>query len=219
MTAKTKKEPSHKQLLRLFVDNIKKNTSALKELKYSIDIKYNRDANYERIIDISKSVNEKLDVVHKLRNDIKIYRTINTILTNHYIKETRNHENTVDGKIIKLEKQIKLSYDGLKDEMSKMADLLSVASQNNSIFKNISSPIQNSNVFVVGNDMRSGQLNELYIRNEIYNNIIKKIDKLFCGMVSFERDLNQLTFFLAAASSSLTSLATSNSVLLPAYDV
>lgn len=202
MTAKTKKEPSHKQLLRLFVDNIKKNTSALKELKYSIDIKYNRDANYERIIDISKSVNEKLDVVHKLRNDIKIYRTINTILTNHYIKETRNHENTVDGKIIKLEKQIKLSYDGLKDEMSKMADLLSVASQNNSIFKNISSPIQNSNVFVVGNDMRSGQLNELYIRNEIYNNIIKKIDKLFCGMVSYERDLNQLTCLFTSPSSS-----------------
>ncbi|KAG6464146.1 hypothetical protein O3G_MSEX014310 [Manduca sexta] len=183
---KTKKEPSHKQLMRLFVDNIKKNTSALKELKLAIDIKYNRDDS-DKVIEISKSVNEKLDVVHKLRNDIKIYRTINTVLTNHYIKETRNHENNIDTKIIKLERQVRQSYDDLKEEITKMASKISVANQNNSIFKNIGSPIQNSNVFVMGNEFKTSQFNELYVKSEIYNNIIKKIDKLFCGMAYQER--------------------------------
>ncbi|XP_037293664.1 pleckstrin homology-like domain family B member 2 isoform X2 [Manduca sexta] len=186
MTVKTKKEPSHKQLMRLFVDNIKKNTSALKELKLAIDIKYNRDDS-DKVIEISKSVNEKLDVVHKLRNDIKIYRTINTVLTNHYIKETRNHENNIDTKIIKLERQVRQSYDDLKEEITKMASKISVANQNNSIFKNIGSPIQNSNVFVMGNEFKTSQFNELYVKSEIYNNIIKKIDKLFCGMAYQER--------------------------------
>lgn len=191
MTLKsTKKKPSHKQLLKLFVDNLKKNTLALKELKLSIDIKYNRDSNLDKVIEISKSVDQKLDVVHKLHNDIKVYRTINTILTNHYIKETRNHENSIDAKIIKLEKQIKRSYDDLKDDVAKMASTINVASQNNCVFKNISSPIQNSNVFVVGNDFKTNQFNELYLRNEIYNSIIKKIDKLFCNLVSDR--MNQL---------------------------
>lgn len=186
MTGKTfnqKKEPTKKRLLKIFVTNLKKNTLALKELKSSIDINYHRNS-YDKIIDITNNVNEKLDVVHKLRNDIKIFRTINTILTNHYIKETRDHENSIDGKIIKLEKQIKQSYDDLRKDISKMTD--SVATEKKKkpdLLKNLAS-IENSNVFVVGNDIKCSQYNQLYIRNEIYNSIIKKIDKLFCGMVS-----------------------------------
>lgn len=177
MTTKTKKEPTHKRLLRLFVNSLKKNTVALKQLKLSIDKTNDRTNDYEKIIDISRSVNEKLDVVHKIRNDIKIYKTINTILTNHYIKVTRDQENCIEAKVIKLEEKIKQSYDDLKLELTKMASV-SVASQN------ISSPIQNSNVILVGNDLKCNQFNQLYIRNEMYNNIIRKIDKLFCGMVS-----------------------------------
>lgn len=178
MTVKTKKEPKHKRLLKIFVNNLKKNTSALKELKESIELTHNRTNDYEKIIDITNSVNEKLDVVHKIRNDIKIYKTINTILTNHYIKVTRDHENCIGTKILKLEGQIKKSYDNLKLELTKMASV-SVANQN------ISSPIQNSNVILVGNDLKCNQFNQLYMKNEIYNSIIKKIDKLFCGMVSY----------------------------------
>lgn len=182
-TFNQKKEPTKKRLLKIFVTNLKKNTLALKELKSSIDINYHRNS-YDKIIDITNNVNEKLDVVHKLRNDIKIFRTINTILTNHYIKETRDHENSIDGKIIKLEKQIKQSYDDLRKDISKMTD--SVATEKKKkpdLLKNLAS-IENSNVFVVGNDIKCSQYNQLYIRNEIYNSIIKKIDKLFCGMVS-----------------------------------
>ncbi|XP_026744055.1 pleckstrin homology-like domain family B member 2 isoform X2 [Trichoplusia ni] len=180
MTVRTKKEPKHKRLLKIFVNNLKKNTSALKELKESIEITHNRTNDYEKIIDITNSVNEKLDVVHKIRNDIKIYKTINTILTNHYIKVTRDHENCIGTKILKLEGQIKKSYDNLKLELTKMASV-SVANQN------ISSPIQNSNVILVGNDLKCNQFNQLYMKNEIYNSIIKKIDKLFCGMAYQDR--------------------------------
>lgn len=199
MTAMSKKEPSHKRLLKIFVDNLKKNTLALKELKTSIDTKHKRNDNYERIIEITNSVNEKLDGIRKLRNDIKIYKTINTILTNHYIKETKNHENSVQAKMMKLEVEVKQSYQDLKEEFSKMTAILrvathnlsniNVASQNNSLFQNMSSQIKDSNVFVIGNDFRSNQFNELYIRNEMYNNIIKKIDKLFCGMVSLDKSV------------------------------
>lgn len=178
-----KKDLSYKNLLKLFVSSVKKNTRALKQLKESFDVNYHRN-NYEKIIDLSNSVNEKLDIVHKIRNDIKIYRTINTILTNHYIKETRDHENNIDRKIIKLEKQIKKSYDDLKDDISKMADSVATKKvENPTDFLNNSS-IQNSNVLVVGNDLKCSQFNQVYMRNEIYNGIIRKIDKLFCGMVS-----------------------------------
>lgn len=179
-----KKHSYQNNLLKLFVTRLKKNTLALKELKTSIETNDHR-SDFDKIIDLSRSVNEKLDVVYKLRNDIKIYRTINTILTNHYIKETRDHENTIDSKIIKLEKQIKQSYDALRDDISKMADSVATKKENNpsEFLKNLSS-IQNSNVFVVGNDVKYSQYNQLYLRNEIYNGIIKKIDKLFCGMVS-----------------------------------
>ncbi|KAF9407822.1 hypothetical protein HW555_012278 [Spodoptera exigua] len=170
--------PPQKRLLRLFVNNLKKNTSALKELKESIET--SRPNDYEKIIDMTNAVNEKLDVVHKIRNDIKIYKTINTILTNHYIKVTRDHENCIGNKILKLEEKIKRSYDDLKLELTKMASV-SVASQN------ISSPIQNSNVIVVGNDLKCNQFNQLHIRNEMYNSIIRKIDKLFCGMAYQDR--------------------------------
>lgn len=175
MAVKNKKGPPQKRLLRLFVNNLKRNTSALKELKESIET--SRPNDYEKIIDMTNAVNEKLDVVHKIRNDIKIYKTINTILTNHYIKVTRDHENCIGNKILKLEEKIKRSYDDLKLELTKMASV-SVASQN------ISSPIQNSNVIVVGNELKCNQFNQLHIRNEMYNSIIRKIDKLFCGMVS-----------------------------------
>ncbi|XP_047037750.1 pleckstrin homology-like domain family B member 2 isoform X2 [Helicoverpa zea] len=179
MAVKNKKEPTHKRLLKLFVNNLKKNTLALKELKQSIDTSH-RPKEYEKIIDITNSVNEKLDVVQKIRNDIKIYKTINTILTNHYIKVTRDHENCIGTKILKLEEKIKQSYDDLKLELTKMASV-SVASQN------ISSPIQNSNVIVVGNDLKCSQFNQLHVRNEMYNTIIRKIDKLFCGMAYQDR--------------------------------
>lgn len=182
MTGKSKKEPTHKQLLKRFVGTIKRNTIALKNLKTSFDEKY-RQEYIDKIIDISTSVNEKLDVVYKLRNDIKIYKTINTILTNHYIKQTKEHENNIDAKILKVERQIKESYDDLKKELSKMA-AVSVASQNNSVLNNIGSPIQNSNVFLLGNEINEVKLKDLYVRNQIYNGIIKKIDKLFCSMVS-----------------------------------
>ncbi|KAH9643592.1 hypothetical protein HF086_000066 [Spodoptera exigua] len=178
MAVKNKKVPPQKRLLRLFVNNLKKNTSALKELKESIET--SRPNDYEKIIDMTNAVNEKLDVVHKIRNDIKIYKTINTILTNHYIKVTRDHENCIGNKILKLEEKIKRSYDDLKLELTKMASV-SVASQN------ISSPIQNSNVIVVGNDLKCNQFNQLHIRNEMYNSIIRKIDKLFCGMAYQDR--------------------------------
>lgn len=177
MAVKNKKVPTHKRLLRLFVNSLKKNTLALKELKQSIDTSQ-RPNEYEKIIDLSNSMNEKLDVVHKIRNDIKIYKTINTILTNHYIKVTRDNENCIETKIVKLEEKIKQSYDNLKLELRKMASV-SVASQN------ISSPIQNSNVILVGNDLKCNQFNQLHIRNEMYNTVIRKIDKLFCGLVSY----------------------------------
>lgn len=169
----SKKRPTNKNLLKLFTETIKKNTLALKELKSIITTTYEPN-DYERIIDIANSMNEKLDLVQKIRNDIKMYKTINTILTNHYIKETRDHENSIDSKIINLETEIKQSYENLKIELSKMAD--NVASINNKT-------IHNSNVVVFGNDLKCSQFNQLHVRNEIYNNIIKKIDKL-CGMVS-----------------------------------
>lgn len=187
MTVKSKKEPTHKQLLRRFVNTIKRNTIALKNLKTSLD-QNNRPQHIDKIIDISTKVDEKLDVVYKLRNDIKIYKTINTILTNHYVKQTRDHENNTDEKIFKLEQQIKQSYDDLKKELSKMA-AFGVASRNNSVLNNIGSPIQNSNVFLLGNQVGDLKLRDLYIRNQIYNGIIKKIDTLFCGMVSLNLTL------------------------------
>lgn len=179
-SSKTNKGFSRKRLLKLFVANLKKNTLALNDLKNSFETKCHAQENIDKVSELANSVNEKLDVVHKLRNDIKIYRTINTILTNHYIKETRNHENTIDAKIIKLEKQILQSYDNLRNDInSKMANVC-VASE-----KNISAPIQNSNVFMVGNDLKVNQFNDLYVKSQIYNTIIKKIDKLFCGLVSY----------------------------------
>lgn len=177
MTEKTKKEPSHKKLMKIFVTCLKRNTVALKELKLTLDQKHPQET-IDKIIDISTNVNEKLDVVHKLRNDIKIYKTINTILTNHYIKKTKDHENNIDHKVIKLETQIRDSYNGLKIELSKMA-----ASVAGNVLNNVGSPIQNSNVFVVGNNMR----NNVHVKNEIYNSIIKKIDKLFCSVVSYKK--------------------------------
>lgn len=168
------KKLSHKRLVRLFVRNLKKNTLALKDLKATID-KKNDEEKIDKIIDITNSVNDKLDVVNKLRNDIKIYKTINTILTNHYVKETRDHENSIDGKIIKLETEIKNSYEELKRVMIKMSEAVSDKEKQG---------IQNSNVILVGNDLKCNNYNQFYIRNEIYNNIIRKIDKLFCGMVS-----------------------------------
>nr|XP_026484064.1 pleckstrin homology-like domain family B member 2 isoform X2 [Vanessa tameamea] len=177
------KDFSHKRLIKLFVTSLKKNTLALKNLKISFDSKSNRKENFDTIFDVANSINEKLETVHKLRNDIKIYRTINTILTNHYIKETRNHENSIDAKIIKLEKQILQSYDVLRSDISKMADIC-VACEKKS---NISAPIQNSNVIVVGNDLKVNQFNELYIRNQIYNTIIRKIDKLFVNLAYQDR--------------------------------
>lgn len=186
-----KNRPTNKNLLKLFTKTLKRNTLALEELKSIIITTYEPN-DYERIIDIANSMNEKLDTVHKIRNDIKMYRTINTILTNHYIKETRAHENSIDNKILNLEKEIKESYVNLKLELSKMAE--NVASGNNlklelsKMADNVASinnkTIRNNNVVVVGNDLKYSQFNQLYIRNEIYNNIIKKIDKLFYGMVS-----------------------------------
>ncbi|XP_047999749.1 pleckstrin homology-like domain family B member 2 [Leguminivora glycinivorella] len=162
---------SHKQLVKLFVRNLKKNTLALKELKLTID-KKSEAARFDKIIDITSAVNDKLEIVTKLRNDIKIYKTVNTILTNHYIKETKNHENSMDGKIMKLETQIKESYDELKNIINnKMGEIKA----------------GNDNVFIVGNDMRCKSYNQFYVRNEIYNSIIKKIDKLFCGMAYQDR--------------------------------
>ncbi|XP_063630462.1 pleckstrin homology-like domain family B member 2 isoform X2 [Cydia splendana] len=167
----SQKRLSHKQLVKLFVRNLKKNTLALKELKLTID-KKSEVEKFDKIIDITNAVNDKLEIVTKLRNDIKIYKTINTILTNHYIKETKDHENSMDGKIIKLEAQIKESYDELKDIiLTKMAEIKT----------------GNENVFIVGNDMKCNSYNQFYIRNEIYNSIIKKIDKLFCGMAYQDR--------------------------------
>lgn len=171
---------SYKRLVKLFVTSLKKNTLALKDLKISFDSKTNKKESIDKIFEVTNSINEKLETVNKLRNDIKIYKTINTILTNHYIKETKNHENSIDEKIIKLERQILQSYDSLKSDISKMADACVVSEKKS----NISSPIQNSSVIMVGNDLNVNQINELYIRNEIYNTIIKKIDKLFCNLVS-----------------------------------
>lgn len=192
MSVKTKKNPQ-RYLLKLFKNTIKKNTLALKSLKQSIDSKCNRE-DIDKIIDLSTNVNEKLDIVYKIRNDIKIYKTVNTILTNHYIKETRDHENNIDRKIINLEKQIIKSYDDLKKELAKMAEFnvaslnkmaaISVASQNNSIFNNVASPVQNNNVFVLDRDVK---LKDLRLKNEIYNGIIKKIDKLFVSIVSISK--------------------------------
>lgn len=108
MTSKPpKKEPTNKNLLKLFTKTIKRNTLALKELKSIIFTTYESN-DYERIIDVANSMNEKLDTVHKIRNDIKIYKTINTILTNHYIKKTRDHETSIDNKLLNLEKEIKI---------------------------------------------------------------------------------------------------------------
>lgn len=192
MTLKiSKKGPSNKNLLTLLTKTIKKNTLALKELKSIIETTHETN-DYEKMVDIANSVNEKLDIVQKLRNDIKIYRTINTILTNHYIKETRDHESSIDNKIINLEKEIKQSYENLKMEIKKMAD--DVASGNNmklelsKMADNVASinnkTTNNSNIVMIGNDFKHSQFNQLCVRNEIYNNIIKKIDKLFSGMVS-----------------------------------
>ncbi|CAH2061789.1 unnamed protein product, partial [Iphiclides podalirius] len=179
-----KKRFSHKRLLRLFVKSLKQNTSALKDLKLSMDSNYARNVqkDSERMIELANSVNEKLDVVHKLRNDIKIYRTINTVLTNHYVKQTRDHENTVDNKIVQLKEQIKRSYDDLRTEISKMVQQKSIGHESK-----ITAPIHNSTVYVVGNDLKCNRYNEFHLRNEIYNNIIRKIDKLFCGMAYQDR--------------------------------
>ncbi|XP_052748004.1 pleckstrin homology-like domain family B member 2 isoform X2 [Galleria mellonella] len=179
------RQPSYKNLLKLFTTSVKKNTLALKELKLAIDTNNNRDCNYDKIVDISNEVNEKLDVVHKLRNDITIYKTINTILTNYYIRQTKNNENNVYNKILNLEEQIKESYDQLKKHITNMADTVRVASENNLIKHN--SSIENSNVFVVGNDVKCKQFHQLFKRNEMYNHIIMKIDKIFCGSAYQDR--------------------------------
>lgn len=175
MSGKSNSKTTKKSFIKLFLSKLKKNTLAIRRLKTTIDEKHQDTT---KVIDITNSVNDKLEVVHKLRNDLKIYKTINSILTNHYIKETRDHENTIDAKIINLKRQIKDSYDELKTEVIKMAD--SFASYKNQI----SAPIQNSNVIMVGNDLNYKKINEIQARNEIYNTIIRKIDKLFCNMVS-----------------------------------
>ncbi|KAL4707538.1 hypothetical protein ACJJTC_000290 [Scirpophaga incertulas] len=191
MTNKTNgtsnKKTTSRRLLETFLKRLKKNTSALKQLKSAIDSNNNREC-YERIIDLSKSVNEKLEVVGKLRNDIKIYRTINTILTNHYVKETRDHESSIDIKMLKLEKQIVKSYEDLRLDINKIFDCVANKNSKSSteLLNNLSS-IQNSNVLVVGNDLKCNQFNQLYIRNEIYNSIIKKIDKLFGDLAYQDR--------------------------------
>lgn len=177
MTTKTKNQRLPKRIIKMFVGSLKKNTLALEQLKWAIDKNNDKPNDYDKLLALSTSVNEKLDIVHKIRNDIKIYKTINTILTNHYIKITKDQENCIQAKVLKIEQQIKESYENLKMELMKMTSI-SVANQN------ISSPIQNSNVILVGNDLKCNQFNQLYIRNEMYNSIIRKIDKLFCGMVS-----------------------------------
>lgn len=177
MTTKTKNQRLPKRIIKMFVGSLKKNTLALEQLKWAIDKNNDKPNDYDKLLALSISVNEKLDIVHKIRNDIKIYKTINTILTNHYIKITKDQENCIQAKVLKIEQQIKESYENLKMELMKMTSI-SVANQN------ISSPIQNSNVILVGNDLKCNQFNQLYIRNEMYNSIIRKIDKLFCGMVS-----------------------------------
>lgn len=189
MTSKlSKKGSANKNLLKLFRRTIKKNTLALKELKSIITTAY-KPNDYEKLIDIANSMNEKLDTVHKIKNDIKMFKTINTILTNHYIKETRDHETSIDNKIFKLEKEIKQSYENLRMELSNLADNVSrnnLKLELSKMAENVASinqkTINNSNVVVVGNDLN--QLNPMYIRNEHYNNVIKEIDKLFRGMVS-----------------------------------
>nr|XP_034837594.1 uncharacterized protein LOC117993834 [Maniola hyperantus] len=174
------KSVSLKHLLKLFVTNIKKNTQALKALKCSFENKSSsRKENYEQIFEIANSVNEKLEIVQKLRSDIKIYKTINTILTNHYIKLTRDHESSIDAKIINIENQILHTYENLRCDISKMADAC-VARDKHSNY--ISAPVQN--IFMVGNDFKSNQFSELCIRNQMYNSIIHKIDDLFVGLVS-----------------------------------
>lgn len=179
-TPSNTKSVSLKYLLKVFVINIKKNTLALKALKTSFETKHNhRKENYEKMYDIANSVNEKLEIVQKLRNDIKIYKTINTILTNHYIKVTRDHENSIDFKIIKLEDQILQTYENLRSDIKKMAE--SVATEK--IITNYPSPVNDGNI-LIGNDFKNNQYSELYIRKQIYNGIIHKIDKLFCGLVS-----------------------------------
>lgn len=177
-----RKQSQHKRIIKLFVKTLKQNTLALKDLKFSMDTNHTDSCQKEndKMLELAESVNEKLEIVHKLRNDIKIYRTINTVLTNHYINKTRNHENTIDIKMIQLKEQIKKSYDDLKEEISKMAVIKRAAMDD----PKTTLPIHNSNFYVVGNNFKSNQFNEYFIRNEIYNNIIKKIDKLFCGMVS-----------------------------------
>lgn len=155
----TTKGKNASKLIKNFIKNLKKNTSAMRRLKRAYELHSNKNSIHELI----KIINEKLDVVHKIRNDIKMYRTVNTVLTNHYIRETRDRERDIGGRMIDLEEQILRAYEGLRSDIMKI-----VASDRN--------------VIAVTNNMYRN--NEASDKKQIYDGIIRRIDGLFTGAVS-----------------------------------
>lgn len=176
-----KKKSSNNFLIKSFVKNLKKNTAAIVDLKRTID-KKNDTKNFDKVLEVTNSVNEKLEVVHKLRNDIKIYKTINTILTNHYITATKNQETDIRAKILNLEEEIRSSYNNLKDDLVNISGYGDILKENNGLLRNLS--VQNNNFVMLGNNVNCN-VKELHIKNQIYNQIISRIDKMFGGLVSF----------------------------------
>nr|XP_032524586.1 uncharacterized protein LOC116775724 [Danaus plexippus plexippus] len=155
----TTKGKNASKLIKNFIKNLKKNTSAMRRLKRAYELHSNKNSIHELI----KIINEKLDVVHKIRNDIKMYRTVNTVLTNHYIRETRDRERDIGGRMIDLEEQILRAYEGLRSDIMKI-----VASDRN--------------VIAVTNNMYRN--NEASDKKQIYDGIIRRIDGLFTGALA-----------------------------------
>ncbi|XP_061381079.1 pleckstrin homology-like domain family B member 1 isoform X2 [Danaus plexippus] len=158
----TTKGKNASKLIKNFIKNLKKNTSAMRRLKRAYELHSNKNSIHELI----KIINEKLDVVHKIRNDIKMYRTVNTVLTNHYIRETRDRERDIGGRMIDLEEQILRAYEGLRSDIMKI-----VASDRN--------------VIAVTNNMYRN--NEASDKKQIYDGIIRRIDGLFTGAAHQDR--------------------------------
>lgn len=175
------KRSSNRNLMKIFINNLKKNTTALIDLKRTLDKDESNKENYDRIIKITESVNEKLEIIYKLRNDVKMFKTINTILTNHYIKKTKDHESNVDEKIINIESKIHDTYEKLTMEFINVYACRNILTENNVILKNISNDLNKNNY---KNNLDVNNSNEIHVRNEIYNYIINKIDRLFSNVVS-----------------------------------
>ncbi|GBP26840.1 Pleckstrin homology-like domain family B member 2 [Eumeta japonica] len=176
--AQKRKYCNSNRLLRSFLKNLKRNTLAILQLDNSMRNGECVKNKIDKIMQLSETIDEKLQVVHKLRNDIKIYKTINTILTNHYVNEIKNHENTIDGKIVKLDGDIKESYEKIRIDLAVINERTKILIDRPASAESV----KNSNILLVNNDSHRLPFAEINKRNEMYNYVIQRIDNMLYGL-------------------------------------